>query len=108
VSTHLAITVYPHEIGKPATLRYRLACNSPSGTVPRPANACRVLARLAHPFAPVPAGTICSAITLGSQEAHVAGVLRGRKIDAHLRLRGSCEIDRWRAVRAVVPGFPGR
>jgi hypothetical protein len=106
-TTRLAITVYPREVGQPRTLRYRLACDSPRGTVPHPAHACRVLARLAHPFAPVQRGRICSDIMLGPQQAFVTGVLRGQRVNAHLTVRGSCEIDRWRAVRAVVPGFPG-
>jgi len=75
--------------------------------VPEPARACRVLASLAHPFAPTPPGTICSDIALGPQQAVVTGVLRGRRVHALLRVRGSCEIDRWRRVAAVVPGFRG-
>jgi hypothetical protein len=73
--------------------------------VPNPPKACRVLASLAHPFAPTPPGTICSDIALGPQQAVVTGVLRGARIHAVLRVRGSCEIDRWRRVAAVVPGF---
>jgi len=73
--------------------------------VPNPARACRVLASLAHPFAPTPPGTTCSDIAIGPQQAVVTGVLRGRRIHARLRLQGSCEIDRWKRVAAVVPGF---
>ncbi|MGZ4387909.1 MAG: SSI family serine proteinase inhibitor [Gaiellaceae bacterium] len=85
---------------------YRLGCNPATGTVPQPARACRVLARLAAPFAPVPPHTVCAQISLGPQEAVVTGLLRGRRIEAHLDLQGSCEIERWRRVSLVVPGFP--
>lgn len=106
--THLAIMVYPRETGQTRTLSYNLACSPPSGTVPHPARACQELARLAHPFAPVPSGTICSDIMLGEQEALITGVLRGQRVNGRLTVRGSCEIDRWQAVREVVPGFPVR
>ena len=77
-----------------------------AGTVPNPARACRVLASLAHPFAPTPPGTVCSEIALGPQQAVVTGVLHGRRIHAQLDVRGSCQIERWRRVAAVAPGFP--
>jgi hypothetical protein len=105
--THLAISVYPKGKGTALVQRYRLGCDPARGTVPNPARACRILARLPHPFAPVLRGSICADITLGPQEAVVSGVLPGGPVAAHLDLRGSCEIERWRRVRAVVPGFPG-
>jgi len=83
-----------------------LTCNPAGGTVPRAARACRVLARLARPFAPVPPRTVCAQVTMGPQEAVVTGTLRGRRVAAHLNLRGSCETARWRRVYLAVPGFP--
>jgi hypothetical protein len=88
-------------------LRYRLSCDSAGGTVPHAARACEAIARLEHPFAPVPSRTICSDIMLGPQEALVTGILRGRPMHARLTVRGSCEIGRWHSVRAAVPGFEG-
>jgi Subtilisin inhibitor-like len=105
--THLAITVYPRGGVRGGARRYSLQCKPARGTVPRPLRACRTLAGLAHPFAPVPPRTICAFIVLGPQEAHVTGVLRGARVDARLSLRDTCEIDRWRRVRTVVPGFSG-
>jgi hypothetical protein len=105
--TKLSITVYPHGIGKPGVVHKSLTCNPASGTVAHPATACRVLARLAHPFARVPAGMICSHLDTGPQVASVVGHVRGKAVRTQLNLRGSCEIDRWRLVAAVVPGFPG-
>jgi hypothetical protein len=106
--TQLAITVYPHGIGGPGARHYRLACDPARGTVPHPAQACHVLAHLAHPFAAVPLGTVCGQIVLGAQEARVTGFLRGRRVGVLLTLRGTCEIGRWNRLRAVVPGYPRR
>jgi len=104
--TLLSITVYPKGIGHPGARHYTLRCGPAGGTVPNPARACRVLARLAHPFAPVPPRTICSDIALGPQEATVTGRLWGVRVGARLTLRNGCEIDRWRRLASVVPGFP--
>jgi hypothetical protein len=103
--TKLSITLYPNGLGKPGVVHRRLSCNPASGTVAHPAAACRVLAHLAHPFAPVAPGTICSALDTGPQVASVIGHVRGRAVRTQLNLRGSCEIGRWRLVAAVVPGF---
>jgi Subtilisin inhibitor-like len=104
--TELAIWVYPRGIGQPGARHYRLACDPARGTVPHPAQACRVLAHLSHPFAPVPPGTACGQIVLGPAEARVAGLMRGRRVGALLSLRDTCEIGRWSRLRAVVPGYP--
>jgi hypothetical protein len=105
--TKLSITLYPNGVGKSGVVHKRLNCNPASGTVPHPATACRVLLGLAHPFAAVPAGTICSAIDTGPQVASVIGHVRGKVVRTELDLRGSCEIGRWRALASVVPGFSG-
>ena len=105
-ATRLAIAVYPQGTESQVVHRYRLSCGPATGTVPRAARACRVLASLDRPFAPVPPHTVCASIALGPQEAVVTGVVRGRAVAAHLTLSGSCEIDRWRKVRLVIPGFP--
>jgi Subtilisin inhibitor-like len=106
--TRLAITVYPNGIGRPGTQHYELSCNPPRGTIPDPVRACGVLARAAHPFAAVPARTVCGFIVLGPQEARVTGVFRGRRVGTVLTLRDTCEIARWNKLRAVVPGYPRR
>jgi hypothetical protein len=106
-ATRLAISVYPDGTGNAATVQhYRLRCGPARGTVPRPARACRTLAALPHPFARQGFRTMCAQMIDGPQEAVVRGRLRGRKVAAHLSLTSSCETERWRRVRAVVPGFP--
>jgi hypothetical protein len=104
----LTINVYPHGIGHQPVERYRLRCGPAAGTLPHPARACSVLARLQDPFAPVPPGTTCTTLALGPEEATVKGRLRSRSVSARLSVRGGCEINRWRRVADVVPGFPGR
>jgi hypothetical protein len=105
--TKLSITLYPNGVGKSGAVHKRLSCNPATGSVAHPATACRVLLGLAHPFAPVPAGTICSDIDTGPQVASVIGHVRGKVVRTQLNLRGSCEIGRWRALASVVPGFSG-
>src|SRR5260221_9706729 len=107
-TTALVIAFYPKGMSQPDVTRYRLRCNPASGTVPHPALACRTLANLAHPFAPTPPGTFCTALAMGPEEAIVTGQLRGSRVYAHLRAQGGCEINRWRRVATVVPGFPNR
>ena len=107
-ATALAIAFYPKGMSQPDVTRYRLLCNPASGTVPHPALACRTLANLAHPFAPTPPGTFCTALAMGPEEVIVTGRLRGSPVSAHLRVQGGCEINRWRRVANVVPGFPNR
>ena len=104
-ATRLAVVLLPEGSGGPVQ-HFRLSCDPARGTVPDPARACKALAALAHPFAPVLPGTVCAQIALGPQEAVVRGVVRGRRVWARLRLRDSCEIERWRRLRRVVPGFP--
>jgi hypothetical protein len=104
--TRLAIAVYPQGSESQLVHRYRLSCGPAAGTVPHPARACRVLASLANPFAFAAPHTVCADLALGPQEAVVSGVVRGRAVITHLTLRGSCEIERWRRVKLVVPGFP--
>jgi len=108
-ATALSIVVYPDGMTQPASAkRYTLRCGPAAGTVPQPAVACRTLAALAHPFAPTPRGTFCTDIAMGPQQATVKGRVRGTPVNATLRVQGGCEINRWRRVRTVVPGFPGR
>jgi hypothetical protein len=104
--TGLAIALYPQGVPAGAVERYRLSCAPARGTVPRPGRACLVLARLAAPFAPVPRDEICTQIALGPQEAIVTGTVAGRRVYARLRLSDGCQIERWRRLAAVVPGFP--
>jgi hypothetical protein len=106
--TALAIAFYPQGMSQPEVQHYTLRCGPPGGTVPSPAVACRTLAGLAHPFAPTPPNTICTALAMGPEEATVRGRVRGVRVSAHLSVQGGCEINRWHRVAAIVPGYPNR
>jgi hypothetical protein len=106
--TTLAIALYPKGMNRPGVEHFTLRCGPPGGTVPSPSAACRTLAGLAHPFAPTPPNTICTALAMGPEEATVRGRVRGARVWAHLSVQGGCEINRWSRVAAVVPGFPDR
>src|SRR5438132_1375983 len=107
-ATSLAISFFPNGMNDPVVKHYTLRCGPAAGSIPRPALACRTLAGLDHPFAPTPRGTFCTALAMGPEEAVVKGRLRGAPVFAHLRVQGGCEINRWRRVSDVVPGFPDR
>ena len=102
------MSVYRNGVGQPGARQYHLSCGPATGNVPRPVLACWTLAGLSDPFAPVPPQTICTALALGPEQAVVTGRLRGKRVDAHLTVRDGCEIERWRRLAAVVPGFPYR
>lgn len=102
-TTRLAIDVWPHGRQNARGHRhYTLRCHPATGTVPRPAAACALLDRLESPFAPTPAGTVCPMINLGPAEAHVVGLVSGRRVDAWLNLV-HCGPQRWNRVKAIVP-----
>jgi hypothetical protein len=100
-ATSLQIALQPKGPDGP-TLHATLRCGPPGGTHPHPAAACAALARVAHPFAPKPAGVMCSTIFSGPQRAHVAGTYRGARIDARFRRTDSCETKRWTQIQAVL------
>jgi hypothetical protein len=91
----LRITVWPEgrEAGGP--LVHTLRCDPAGGTLRRPGAACRRLAVLEQPFAPVPPDTVCTQIFAGPQEALVTGTVAGRKIWARFNRRNGCQADRW-------------
>lgn len=92
----LTITFLPGD-GAPAH-HWTLRCGPAGGTLPQAAAACRKLAQLEAPFAPVPADAVCSQIYGGPQTARVRGTFRGRRVDARFNRRNGCEIARWNRV----------
>jgi hypothetical protein len=75
-----------------------LTCDPAGGTLPSPAEACRRLAAIDDPFAPVPAGTACTLVWGGPQQATVSGSFRGKSVAAHFDRSNGCEIARWDRV----------
>jgi hypothetical protein len=102
-STSLHITVWPNGRGHAPVRTYTLTCAPLGGTLPQRALACQKLVQLKAPFAPVPAGTPCTQIYGGPQEARVTGRFRGSRVHAHFDRNGGCEIARWNHVDFLFP-----
>ncbi len=101
-STSLRITIWPD--GKDGVARtWTLRCAAVGGTLPRRASACRRLATLRAPFAPVPRDTACTQIYGGPAVAYVRGTFRGRPVRAWFNRQDGCEIDRWNRVGPLFP-----
>jgi len=101
-STDLRITVWPDGKGNGSTT-WTLRCNPLGGTLPNRARACRTLAALKAPFAPVARGTMCTDVNGGPAVAYVRGTFRGRRVAASFNRSDGCQIDRWNRVRALFP-----
>jgi hypothetical protein len=101
--TALSIAFSPGDGG--AAKHWTLRCGPASGTLPQPARACRRLAALTNPFAPVPDDAVCTQVYGGPQTARVTGSFRGRPVRARFARGNGCEIARWRRVGFLFP-FP--
>jgi subtilisin inhibitor-like len=101
-ATVLTITVWPGGSPGPSHT-WTLRCAPAGGTLPAATNACRRLAALQRPFAPVPPGTVCAQIYGGPQTALVRGTYRGKRVWTFFRRRDSCEIARWKRVKFLFP-----
>jgi hypothetical protein len=107
-ATDLRITAWPQGPGEEGARTWRLRCNPAGGTLPRAAGACRRLAALERPFAPVPKDVGCTQIYGGPQVARVIGMLRGRRVWATFKRTDGCEIARWNRVGFLFPGLVSR
>jgi hypothetical protein len=96
VGTALEITVQPRGTGGSTRAR-TLRCPA-GGSLPRAQDACRRLARLRDPFAPVPKNVACTEIYGGPQVARVRGYFRGAQVRATFNRTNGCEIARWNRV----------
>jgi Subtilisin inhibitor-like len=105
--TDLRITVWPEGPEHGGAQVWRLRCDPAGGTLPRAATACRRLAALERPFAPVPKDAACTQVFGGPEVARVVGTFRGRRVWVTFRRRDGCEIDRWNRHRFLFPGATG-
>jgi Subtilisin inhibitor-like len=96
--TDLRITVWPQGKGKGEPRKARLQCDPAGGTFASPAEACRRLAALKSPFAPVPPDVACTQIYGGPDVAVVTGRFRMRHLWTAFRRTNGCEIARWNRV----------
>ena len=101
-STNLRITVWPDGKGN-GSKTWTLRCNALGGTLPNRVRACRTLAGLKSPFAPVPAGAVCTEINGGPAVAYVRGTFRGRGVAAWFNRSDGCQIERWARVHVLFP-----
>jgi hypothetical protein len=99
--TALSIALSPGDGG--ATQHWTLRCGPAGGTLPRAAQACRRLAALTDPFAPVPKDAACTQVYGGPQTARVTGTFRGRSLWTRFARRNGCEIARWQKVEFLFP-----
>lgn len=102
---HLFVTVRHSGPGTDGT--FSLDCRPAGGRHPSPAAACAALRRAgeAHtdPFAPVPAGSVCTMVYGGPATARVAGRWHGRPVQATFDRSDGCEISRWHALVPLLP-----
>ena len=80
-----------------------LACRPARGSLLHAADACRRLAGLDAPFAPVPKGQACTMIYGGPQRALVTGTFRGRAVWARFTRVDGCQIARWKRAAFLFP-----
>lgn len=105
--TELRIRLWPEGRGEGAARTWTLECEPARGTHPRSATACRRLAGLKAPFAPVREDMQCTQIYGGPAEALVTGTYQGSRVWARLSRSDGCQIARWRRVSFLTPGFGG-
>lgn len=74
------------------------------GTLPDAAEACKKLAAIDDPFAPVPKGTACTQIYGGPEIADVSGTFNGKPVNTQFSRGDGCEIERWKKVGFLFPG----
>ena len=104
-ATELKITYWAQGRTVPPAQKWTLRCSPAGGTLPQAAAACRKLAAMQNPFAPVPRGAICTDQYGGPQVALVTGTFRGRALWTQLQRRNGCEIARFKRLSFLVPGF---
>jgi hypothetical protein len=102
----VVITVDAGDGTEPTT--YTLVC-APGGssTLPDAAAACEHLRGLDDPFAPLPAGRICSQQYGGPQTARITGRWAGADVRLELSRTDGCRISQWDRLGPLLPGPVG-
>jgi Subtilisin inhibitor-like len=101
-ATSLQITIWPNGEDHTPKRTLTLRCAPLGGTLPQRASACRQLAKLKAPFAPVPKSVACTEIYGGPAQALVIGRFRGGLVRARFNLQNGCEIGRWLRLRFLL------
>lgn len=93
--TSLRVTYWKKGPDAKETSAWTLRCPA-GGTLPRPAAACKRLARGGRTlFAPLPRDIVCTEIYGGPQKARVVGTVGGTRIWVTFTRQNGCHIDRW-------------
>ena len=104
-TTSLRITAWGSPVATAQT--WTLRCGPAGGTLPHPAQACRQLAQLRAPFAPLAKDIACTAIYGGPQRGRVRGIFRSARVDVAFNRTDGCQILRWSRVTFLFPIFVG-
>jgi hypothetical protein len=95
-STDLRVTVWPAGRSAGRSVTRHVVC-------PGSRASCAAVAGLdAADLAPTPPRTACAAVVGGPAQAHVEGVLGGRRVSASFDRRDSCAVRRWARVRRLL------
>jgi hypothetical protein len=103
--TSLQMSVWSEGRGSGPPDKWVLRCDPVGGTLLRRAAACRQLATMKQPFAPLRKDLVCTDQYGGPHEALIAGTHRGSRIWVILTLRNGCEISRAKRLGFLVPGM---
>ena len=105
-ATELKIAYWSQGRGAGPAKTWTLRCGpAAAGTLPRAASACRKLAAMRNPFAPIPQDTLCTEQYGGPQVAVITGTFRGHALWTQLASRDGCEIARSKRLSFLVPGY---
>ena len=101
--TRLVVTLRRTLSPRETPRRWTLRCNPAGGTLPRAAAACRRLATMRAPLAPVAPGAICTANPpLPPLRATVAGVFAGTPVTLYFARYNHCDVARWNRHRFLL------
>lgn len=104
-STELRVSFFPEGRSNGDPTLWTLRCAPVGGTLPKPAAACRRLATMRSPFAPLRKDVQCTQIYGGPEQALIVGTYNGKRVWVLLALRNGCEIARAKKLGFLVPGF---
>jgi hypothetical protein len=100
--TSIEVTLWPDGRGAGESRTVVLTCEPAGGSRPDPEEACAALYGEADALEPVASDVACTQIYGGPQEARIAGVVRGRAVDARFSRNNGCEIDRWERLAPLL------
>lgn len=94
--TRLSIAIWSTNEPRAKPRIRTLRCNPAGGTLPNAAAACRTLASMRAPLAPITSATHCSPLAgMSQRRAQVDGVLAGMRLIAFFNRSNDCELARW-------------